>query len=189
VIREDRGALRAARLATAAEVERFGPDIIITFAPGGGSGHPDHRLVGDLTTEIVLARADDRIRLFHAGWAQNAGAIYNQAGLGLSVHHDDAFDVVFSHTPEDEAVAAAALRCYTSAFTPEEIDGYIALEKADQGDRRGFEVTVKARSISEQRRSRGCGLGVLLVSGSSGEGIAQNGGLSRLSSRAALISR
>jgi LmbE family N-acetylglucosaminyl deacetylase len=29
------------------------PDAVITFGPEGGTGHPDHRLVGDVVTEIV----------------------------------------------------------------------------------------------------------------------------------------
>lgn len=29
------------------------PDAVITFGPEGGTGHPDHRLVGDVVTEVV----------------------------------------------------------------------------------------------------------------------------------------
>ena len=29
------------------------PDAVISFGPEGGTGHPDHRLVGDVVTEIV----------------------------------------------------------------------------------------------------------------------------------------
>jgi LmbE family N-acetylglucosaminyl deacetylase len=29
------------------------PDAVITFGPEGGTGHPDHRLVGDVVSEIV----------------------------------------------------------------------------------------------------------------------------------------
>jgi LmbE family N-acetylglucosaminyl deacetylase len=31
------------------------PDALITFGREGGTGHPDHRLVGDVVTEIVQA--------------------------------------------------------------------------------------------------------------------------------------
>jgi LmbE family N-acetylglucosaminyl deacetylase len=29
------------------------PDAVISFGPEGGTGHPDHRLVGDVVTEVV----------------------------------------------------------------------------------------------------------------------------------------
>lgn len=32
---------------------RLEPDAVITFGPEGGTGHPDHRLVGDVATQIV----------------------------------------------------------------------------------------------------------------------------------------
>lgn len=51
-----------ARLRT--ELERIignvQPAVIITFGPEGGTGHPDHRLVGNVATQIV--QSDDRHR-------------------------------------------------------------------------------------------------------------------------------
>lgn len=137
-IRDQFATLRAAGEAIAGEIERFAPDIIITFSPGGDTGHPDHRLVGDLTTEIILSRKSRDIRLFQAGWAESANALYLAAGLDFSAFPDDVFDVAFAHTGADEAASAEALRCYASQFTPEEIAGFIALEAADESDRRWF---------------------------------------------------
>jgi LmbE family N-acetylglucosaminyl deacetylase len=37
----------------AAIIDSLNPAAIITFGPEGGTGHPDHRLVGDVTTQIV----------------------------------------------------------------------------------------------------------------------------------------
>jgi LmbE family N-acetylglucosaminyl deacetylase len=34
------------------------PDAVITFGPEGGTGHPDHRLVGDVVTEVVQRGGD-----------------------------------------------------------------------------------------------------------------------------------
>jgi LmbE family N-acetylglucosaminyl deacetylase len=39
-------------------IDSLHPVAIITFGPEGGTGHPDHRLVGDVTTQIV--QGDDR---------------------------------------------------------------------------------------------------------------------------------
>src|SRR4051812_43187627 len=41
----------------AAIIDSLKPAAIITFGPEGGTGHPDHRLVGDVTTQIVQADA------------------------------------------------------------------------------------------------------------------------------------
>ena len=38
-------------------IDSVKPAAIITFGPEGGTGHPDHRLVGDVTTQIVQSDA------------------------------------------------------------------------------------------------------------------------------------
>lgn len=55
------------RTRLSAIIGRIQPEVIITFGPEGGTGHPDHRLVGNVTTEIV--QGDERhhmVNLFHA---------------------------------------------------------------------------------------------------------------------------
>ena len=48
------GKLRSALIAI---IDSIRPAAIITFGPEGGTGHPDHRLVGDVVTQIVQADA------------------------------------------------------------------------------------------------------------------------------------
>jgi LmbE family N-acetylglucosaminyl deacetylase len=38
-------------------IDSLKPAVIITFGPEGGTGHPDHRLVGDVVTQIVQSDA------------------------------------------------------------------------------------------------------------------------------------
>lgn len=45
------------RTAVAAIIDSLSPAAIITFGPEGGTGHPDHRLVGDVTTQVVQGEA------------------------------------------------------------------------------------------------------------------------------------
>jgi LmbE family N-acetylglucosaminyl deacetylase len=45
------------RSSVAAIIDSLKPAIIITFGPEGGTGHPDHRLVGDVVTQIVQSDA------------------------------------------------------------------------------------------------------------------------------------
>ena len=48
-------------------VARVQPAAIITFGPEGGTGHPDHRLVGNVATEIVQSpEYHSTIQLFYA---------------------------------------------------------------------------------------------------------------------------
>ncbi|HEU4631684.1 MAG TPA: PIG-L family deacetylase [Gemmatimonadaceae bacterium] len=46
-------ALGRLRSGLVAIIDSLRPAAIITFGPEGGTGHPDHRLVGDVVTEIV----------------------------------------------------------------------------------------------------------------------------------------
>ena len=45
------------RSALAAIIDSLRPAVVITFGPEGGTGHPDHRLVGDVVTQIVQSDA------------------------------------------------------------------------------------------------------------------------------------
>jgi len=47
---DELGKLRTALIAI---IDSIKPAAIITFGPEGGTGHPDHRLVGDVVTQIV----------------------------------------------------------------------------------------------------------------------------------------
>jgi LmbE family N-acetylglucosaminyl deacetylase len=51
---EELGKLRSGLIAI---LDSLKPAAIITFGPEGGTGHPDHRLVGDVTTQIVQGDA------------------------------------------------------------------------------------------------------------------------------------
>ena len=41
----------------AAIIDTVQPAAIITFGPDGGTGHPDHRLTGNVATQVVQADA------------------------------------------------------------------------------------------------------------------------------------
>ena len=45
------------RSGLAAIIDSLTPAAIITFGPEGGTGHPDHRLVGDVVTQVVQGDA------------------------------------------------------------------------------------------------------------------------------------
>jgi LmbE family N-acetylglucosaminyl deacetylase len=53
----DRGLLFRLTQRIQEELERLRPDVIITWGPDGGSGHPDHRIISSVVTQLVRAGA------------------------------------------------------------------------------------------------------------------------------------
>jgi len=113
------------------------PDVVITWGPEGGYGHPDHRMVSDIVSEVFqegasawpqqllfpgipTARLRDRpadISSLLAQWfADNWHPV------------DDAFlDVRISFTDADARSARGALDCHASQFAPEDIEPLASL--------------------------------------------------------------
>jgi LmbE family N-acetylglucosaminyl deacetylase len=92
------------------------PDVVITWGPEGGYGHPDHRLVGAVVTEVVQARADGApTRLFYSGIpadlvrsADPRWAVMDRRFLTVRVPYDDV----------DFAATRRAFLCHQSQFAP-----------------------------------------------------------------------
>ena len=55
--REDPSRLFQVTARMQAELQRLRPDAVITWGPDGGTGHPDHRLVSSVVTQLVRAGA------------------------------------------------------------------------------------------------------------------------------------
>jgi LmbE family N-acetylglucosaminyl deacetylase len=41
----------------AEELQKIKPDAVLTWGPDSGTGHPDHRIISDVVTQLVWARA------------------------------------------------------------------------------------------------------------------------------------
>ena len=96
------------------------PDVVITWGPEGGYGHPDHRLVGAVVTEVVQARADGApTRLFYSGIPADQvrpspdprWAVMDRRFLTVRVPYDDV----------DFAATRRAFECHQSQFAPDSI--------------------------------------------------------------------
>lgn len=112
------------------KIEELKPSTIITFGPDGDTGHPDHRLIGILTTEILL-REDwtNDIDLYYFGWTKEQAAKFPDWNLGYV--HENMLNTKIEFSPEDEEKAFASMRCHTSQFPEEEFVSWIATEKKD----------------------------------------------------------
>lgn len=104
-----------ARLAALIEEER--PDIVITWGPDGGYGHPDHRLVGAVASQIVAARETDRPLLLYPAMANGTlPPIPELVAMGWAETAPDLLTVRASVTPTSVAAAADAFACHVSQY-------------------------------------------------------------------------
>jgi LmbE family N-acetylglucosaminyl deacetylase len=101
--------------------EELQPDAVITWGPSGWTGHPDHRLVSDVVTEVFQSR----------NWSRPAQLYYPAlvspktpgAKAGDSATVDEQFlPVRIPVTPADYEKAKAALSCHRTQYTPEQMD-------------------------------------------------------------------
>ena len=106
--------------AVAALLIKIHPDIVITWSPGGWTGHSDHCLVGNIVTSAYLGAHWQKVpKLFFARMPANRpiekGWTYSDA--------DSAFLTVrIKLSPEDMAKARRAWLCHKSQFRPEDVD-------------------------------------------------------------------
>lgn len=112
------------------KIKKLKPATIITFGPDGDTGHPDHRLIGLLTTEILLREdwAND-IDLYYFGWTKEQAAKFPDWNLGYV--HENMLNTKIEFSAADEEKAFASMRCHQSQFPEEEFENWIAAEKKD----------------------------------------------------------
>lgn len=100
--------------------EELQPDAVITWGPSGWTGHPDHRLVSDIVTEVFQSRAWQRpAQLYYpalktppAGAPSSDSATVDERFLTVRV----------PVSPADYEKAKAALQCHRSQFKPEQME-------------------------------------------------------------------
>lgn len=111
-------------------IERIQPTTIITFGPDGDTGHPDHRLLGAITTEILLREGlTDRIDLYYFGWTREQADKYSW--WGLNYMDATVMDTEIHFDQEHEAKAMNSIRCHKSQYTTEEMEQWIKTEEED----------------------------------------------------------
>jgi LmbE family N-acetylglucosaminyl deacetylase len=105
-------------------LQRLRPDVLITWGPDGGYGHPDHRIVSSIVTQLVRAGAPGvPQRVFYASipaegthhepWSRGATVldtasqrIHDESALhACRLRSRTPFDGVSQDAVSDEAVA------------------------------------------------------------------------------------
>jgi LmbE family N-acetylglucosaminyl deacetylase len=115
------------------------PDAVITWGPEGGYGHADHRLVGDVVTQLFQAgAAPPATRLFFAGFtAARLANAQRWFGMRLYPTAPALLTAAVTFEVRDRSAARRALSCHWSQATAAEMDeSFATLEHLWQGELR-----------------------------------------------------
>jgi len=115
---------------------KYQPDVVITWGQDGGYGHPDHRMVSDLVTEVFQRVASDKIRqLLYVGWLKedldSAPELKTEKGNwfrdNLKTTQKRFLTYRISFTKDELEMGRKALGCCASQFTPDVMDDLFTL--------------------------------------------------------------
>lgn len=124
----DRTLLFRATARLAEELRRLAPDVLVTWGPDGGVGHPDHRIVSTLVTQLVRAGAPgapERLYYMYLP-AEGIRAMNPQRGVPpMVIPQRKYFTVSVPFTPADLEAARRSMICHRSQFTPEVVERVI----------------------------------------------------------------
>jgi LmbE family N-acetylglucosaminyl deacetylase len=118
-------------------IDELRPDAIVTWGPDGGYGHPDHRLVSAIVTQIVQA-GGGAANLYYAGLPKSrmdSDAVRElRFPAPFAPVLDEFLNVRVAYTADDAARARRSLACHKSQFTPQAMDLISTLtERVHQG--------------------------------------------------------
>ncbi len=112
-------ALGTLRDSVASILREVHPDVVLTFGPEGGTGHPDHRLVGDVTSELVQEGAPGAPRaLFYASLPAERMRTAPRANPTVTPMAERYLTVSVPFSPADLEATHREFACNASQYTP-----------------------------------------------------------------------
>jgi LmbE family N-acetylglucosaminyl deacetylase len=118
------------RPALTAIIDSVKPAAIITFGPEGGTGHPDHRLVGDVVSQIVQGDARyAKIDLLYASLPSERLRTAPPAEPTVNGMTASLLTVRVPFEARDLAAGREEFACHQSQYTPEQmakVNAYLA---------------------------------------------------------------
>lgn len=111
------------------------PDVIVTWGPEGGDGHPDHRLVSDAVTEVIQSHSRSP-KLVYVGITGRQAALLNSFSRIRWRSVDSAYlTVSIPFDSRDTLAWHRALECHKSQFAPQAVAKLeTALDQAWNGE-------------------------------------------------------
>ena len=106
----------------AEELARLRPNAVITWGPDGGTGHPDHRIVSTIVTQLQRAGAPgvpDRVYYMNLPVESMRAMNPRRGAPPLLVPQAKYFTVRVAFSPEDLQASERAMACHQSQFTAE----------------------------------------------------------------------
>jgi LmbE family N-acetylglucosaminyl deacetylase len=114
------GKLRAALVAI---IDSIKPAAIITFGPEGGTGHPDHRLVGDVVTQIIQSDARyATVDLLYASLPSERLRTAPRARPGVNGMTETLLTVRVPFEQQDLIAGREEFACHRTQYAPAEMD-------------------------------------------------------------------
>lgn len=94
------------------------PDALLTIGPEGGTGHPDHRLVGNVVTEVVQSlAAPEPPALYYASLPAERMRNAPPARPSVTAIPERYLPVQVPFAPRDLNAARASFACHASQYT------------------------------------------------------------------------
>ena len=116
-------ALGKLRTSLVAIIDSLKPAAIITFGPEGGTGHPDHRLVGDVVTQIVQADARHAsIDLLYASLPTERLKTAPRASPSVNGMAEALLTVRIPFEQQDLIAGREEFACHRTQYAPAEMD-------------------------------------------------------------------
>ena len=114
------------------EIQRLRPDVLITWGPDGGYGHPDHRIVSSIVTQLARAGAPGvPQRVFYASLpAEGIRAMNPTRGVPpFVIPQANLFTVRVPFTDADLNAGRRSFECHKTQVSQEAIDRVIAASR------------------------------------------------------------
>ena len=102
-----------------AELQRLRPDVLLTWGPDGGTGHPDHRIVSAVVTQLARAAAPGvPERLFYASLPAAAMSAMNPArgAPPLMIPAPKYFTTHVAFTAADLEASRRSMACHKTQY-------------------------------------------------------------------------
>lgn len=124
----DRGLMTRLTERIAREIERLQPDVVVTWGPDGGTGHPDHRIVGDIATQLLRFGAPgmpDHLFYMYLPVEMFRVANPQRGEPPLLIPQAKYFTVKVPVTPPDLDAAVKAMACHKTQFSAETMQRFL----------------------------------------------------------------